>query len=181
MLDAGTLLPMSTTERPELTLAVIEGLKRKGLNQSQIAEMFGVTRQAVSYHVRKYGDVVLTPRQKALECWPWITDSRFRNNAVFQRLRDHAEYMLTGGEGLDFLKLSRLKGFYEKLGKGLVVEFDPAIPPSEGVAAGGFAYRERLESDGDLLIRVNGHTHLSDEGRKVWRLPDVMPDPLKKT
>ena len=170
---------MSRSDRPALTLAVIEGLKRQGLNQSEIAEMFGVTRQAVSWHVKTYGgDQPLTPRQKALEVWPWITDSRFRLNAVFQRLRDHAEYMLTGGEDLDFLKLSRLKGFYEKLGKGLVVEFDPAIPPSEGIAAGGFAYRERLESDGDLLIRVNKHTHLSDEGREMWRMPKVMPDPL---
>lgn len=166
-------------DRPQLTLAVIEGLKRQGLNQSQIADLFGVTRQAVSWHVKTYGgDQPLTPRQKALEVWPWITDSRFRVNAVFQRLRDHAEYMIAGGEGLDYLKLSRLKGFYEKLGKGLVVEFDPGIPPHDGVAAGGFAYRERLDSDEGLLIRVNEYTHLSDEGRKVWRLPDVMPDPL---
>jgi hypothetical protein len=28
------------------------------------------------------------------------------------------------------------------------------------------------------MIRVNEHTYLSDEGRKVWRLPDVMPEPL---
>lgn len=170
---------MLKQDRPALTLAVIEGLKAQGLNQSQIAELFGVTRQAVSWHVKTYGgDRPLTARQRGLEVWPWITDSRFRVNAVFQRLRDHAEYMITGGEGLDFLKLSRLKGFYEKLGKGLVVEFDPAIPPSEGVAAGGFAYRERLESDGDLLIRVNEYTHLSDEGRKVWVMPKQLPEPL---
>jgi hypothetical protein len=169
-------------DRPALTLAVIEGLKAQGLNQSEIAELFGVTRQAVSWHVKTYGgdkpSSFATARQRGLEVWPWITDSRFRVNAVFQRLRDHAEYMIGGGEGLDYLKLSRLKGFYEKLGKGLVVEFDPGIPPHDGVAAGGFAYRERLESDEGLMIRVNQHTHLSDEGRKVWRLPDVMPDPL---
>jgi hypothetical protein len=28
------------------------------------------------------------------------------------------------------------------------------------------------------MIRVNQHTHLSEEGRKVWRLPDVLPEPL---
>ena len=163
-----------------MTLAVIQGLKSQGLNQSQIADLFGVTRQAVSWHVKTYGgDAPLTPRQKALEVWPWITDSRFRVNAVFQRLRDHAEYMITGGEGLDFLKLSRLKGFYERLDRDrVVVEFDPSIPPSDGVAAGGFAYRERLDSDEGLIIRVNKHTHLGDEGRKVWVMPKVMPDPL---
>jgi hypothetical protein len=78
---------------------------------------------------------------------------------------------------MDFVKLSLLRGFYQKL-EGVVVEFDPALPPSEGISEGGFAYRERLESDGDLLIRINQHTHLSDEGRKIWRLPDVLPEPL---
>jgi Fe2+ or Zn2+ uptake regulation protein len=62
-----------------------------------------------------------------------------------------------------------------------VVEFDPALPPCEDASVGGFAYRDRLESDGDLLIRVNEHTHLSDEGRKVWSMPKVLPDPLMNT
>ncbi len=52
----------------------------------------------------------------------------------------------------------------------------PGIPPHDGVAAGGFAYRERLDSDGDLLIRVNEYTHLSDEGLKVWVMPKVLPE-----
>jgi hypothetical protein len=78
---------------------------------------------------------------------------------------------------MGFVKLNLLKGFYDRL-KAQVVEFDPALPPSEGISEGGFAYRQRVESDGDLLIRVNQHTHLSDEGRKIWRLPDVMPEPL---
>jgi predicted transcriptional regulator len=65
-------------DRPALTLAVIEGLKAQGLNQSEIAELFGVTRQAVSWHVKTYGgDKPLTARQRGLEVWPWITDSRF--------------------------------------------------------------------------------------------------------
>ena len=68
-------------------------------------------------------------------------------------------------------KVSLLRLFYKRL-EGFVVEFDPDLPPSDGVGIGGFAYRERLESDSDLLIRVNDHTHLSDEGLKVWRRPE---------
>lgn len=166
------------SERPQLTLAVIEGLKRQGLNQSEIARMFGVTHQAVSFHVRKYGGS-LSPRAKAMEAWPWMVPSRLGQQSVCRRLRDHCEYVATGGAGMGFEKLSRLKGFYLRCADA-VVEFDPAIPPSSDASLGGFAYRPRLESDGDLLIRVNEHTHLSDEGRDVWVMPAVLPDPLMR-
>ncbi len=167
---------MTTIEHPELTLAIIEGLKQKGMSQSEIARQFGVTRQAVSYHVRKYGGA-LTPRQRALESWPWIVPTSLGQQSVCRRLRDHGEYYATAGEGMGYIKLSLLKGFYERL-QGQVVEFDPDLPPSEDISAGGFAYRPRLESDGDLLIRVNAHTFLSDEGRKVWSMPEVLPTPV---
>ncbi len=163
------------SERPELTLALIEDLKRKGMNQAEIARVFGVSHQAVSYHVRKYGK--MTPVQQVMQHWPWSVPTALGQQAVMRRLRDHGEFYATVGKGMDFLKLQRLLGFYERLG-GLVVEFDPDLGPSEDASLGGFAYRQRVESDGDLLIRVNQHTHLSDEGRKIWRLPDVLPDPL---
>jgi hypothetical protein len=161
---------VTTIEHPELTLAIIEGLKRKGFSQSEIARQFGVTRQAVSYHVRKYGGF-LTPRQQALESWPWAVPTRLGQQSVCRRLRDHGEFYATSGEGMGYTKLSLLKGFYERL-EGQVVEFDPELPD-------GFVYRPRLESDGDLLIRVNEHTFLSDEGRKVWAMPAVMPEPVQ--
>ena len=164
---------MITVDQPGLTLAIIEGLKERGLSQSEIARQFGVTRQAVSYHVRKYGGT-LTPRQKALESWPWIVPVRFANQVPYKRLRDHAEFYATKGEGMSPEKLSLLRLFYKRI-EGFVVEFDPDLPPSDGVGIGGFAYRERLDSDGDLLIRVNEHTHLSEEGLKVWRRPAVKP------
>jgi transcriptional regulator with XRE-family HTH domain len=168
--------PGSRQPCPELSLAVIEGLKRKGLSQSEIARQFGVTRQAISYYVRKYGGE-LTPRQKALEHWPWMVPVRLSNQVPYKRLRDHGEYYATNGKGMSPEKLGLLRSFYQRL-EGLVVEFDPDLPPSEGAGIGGFAYRERLESDGDLLIRVNEHTFLSEEGLKIWVRPKVLPDPL---
>jgi hypothetical protein len=165
------------TELPALTIAIIEGLKAKGLNQSDIARMYGVVPSSVSYHVRRYGK--LTPVQKVMEHWPWTVPTDLGQQAVHRRLRDHGEYVAGGctGKGLGYLKLQRLHGFYERL-EGFVVEFDPDLPPSEDASLGGFAYRPRLESDGDLLIRVNEHTHMSEEGLKVWRMPKVWPDPL---
>jgi hypothetical protein len=168
-----TRLDSERLEHYPLTLAVIEGLKDKGLSQSEIARQFGVTRQAVSYHVRKYGGT-LTPRQKALESWPWMVPVRFSTQVPYKRLRDHGEYYATNGEGMSPEKLSLLRLFYQRL-EGFVIEFDPNLPPSEGVGIGGFAYRERLDSDADLLIRVNDHTYLSEEGLKVWRMPKVLP------
>jgi transcriptional regulator with XRE-family HTH domain len=168
---------MLNQDGPTLSLAVIEGLKSQGLSQSEIARLFGVSRQAVSYYVRKYGGT-LTPRQKALEAWPWMVPVRFSTQVPYKRLRDHGEFYATAGKGMSSEKISLLRSFYQRL-EFQVVEFDPEFGPSEGVGLGGFAYRERLESDEDLLIRVNSHTHLSDEGIKVWRLPEVLPDPLR--
>jgi len=53
-----------------------------------------------------------------------------------------------------------------------MVEFDPNIPPIPGTSPrGGFAYRERVSDDADLLIRVNEYTRLTDEGATIWCWP----------
>jgi hypothetical protein len=77
-------------------------------------------------------------------------------------------------------KLTRLRAFVKMLrDENLVVEFDPDLPPEDGVSgtAGGWAYRKRRKRDGDLLVRVNEHTHLTDEGRTIWRLPPDGTEP----
>jgi hypothetical protein len=74
-------------------------------------------------------------------------------------------------------KLNRLRAFYRNIrDNNLVLEFDPSIPPQPGVSkAGGWAYRHRISEDGDLLVRVNGHTTLTGDGRSIWRLPAFDP------
>jgi len=160
----------------KLTLAIIEALKGKGLNQTEIAEMYGVTRQYVSWIKHTYGGR-LTPREQVMEEWPFQVPVRMGNTSPFKRLRDHGEYVATGGYGMSHDKLSRLRGWYRKLrDENLVLEFDPNIPPIEGVSyAGGWAYRKRRQSDGDLLIRVNEHTHITEKGRMIWRFPLTDP------
>ena len=155
-----------------LSLDLIEQLKAEGLTQKQIADKLGVTRQAVSWHVRYHGGA-LPPRAELLEThFPWQVPGEMCDTSLLRRLRDHGEFVATGGEGMSAAKLNRLPGFYRKLEK-YVVEFDPALPPLPGIAPqGGFALRKRTKKDGDLMIRVNNHTQLTDEGRRIWALPD---------
>ncbi len=159
-----------------LSLAEIEDRKIKGYNQTQIAEMFGVSRQAVSWHKRTYGGS-RTPRQIAQEAWPWQTTHLHGKATPYKRLRDHAEFMTTDGRGMSEDKLSRLRSFYRKLRKeNLVVEFDPDLPPEAGVSPhGGFAYRQRTVEDRHLMIRVNDHTQITDDGREIWCFPPADP------
>jgi hypothetical protein len=160
----------------KLSLSVVEDLKRKGFNQSEIAEMYGVTRQYVSWIKHTYGGR-LTPREVVLKEFPFDVPVKMGNTSPFKRLRDHGEWVATGGAGMNHDKLSRLRAFYRKLrDENVVLEFDPNIPPIEGVSsAGGWAYRPRKKSDGDLLIRVNQFTHITEEGKMIWRFPRYEP------
>lgn len=166
----------SSSDLTKLSLADIEHWKRKGYSQSEIAEMYGVTRQWVSLIVHKYGGS-RTPRQIVLDAWPYRVPTELCHAMPYKRLRDHAEYVETGGKKMSEDKLKRLRGFYERLrAENAVVEFDPAIPPIPGVSSvGGWALRDRQPSDGDLLIRVNEYTNLTEDGRMIWRFPRKLP------
>jgi hypothetical protein len=155
-----------------LTLATIEDLRRKGYNQTQIAEMYGRTRQAVSWHRATYGGTP-TVRQIVNEQWPWDTNTDHSKNKAYHHLRNHGEFMVTGGKGMSVDKRARLIAWWARLrDENVVLEFDPSLPPLAGVAPhGGFRYTTRLPSDGDLLIRVNDYTTLTEEGRRIWCWP----------
>jgi transcriptional regulator with XRE-family HTH domain len=160
----------------KLSLAVVEDLKNKGFNQSEIAEMYGVTRQYVSWIKHTYGGR-LTPRELVNQHFPFEVPMEMGQTSPFKRLRDHGEYVATGGVGMSEGKLQRLRSFYRKLrDEKLVLEFDPSIPPIPGISnKGGWAYRQRTPTDEDLLIRVNEYTDLTEEGRGIWRLPPLGP------
>jgi hypothetical protein len=160
----------------QLTLAVIEDLKGRGMSQSEIARLFGKTRQAVSWHKQRYGGR-LTPREQVLQHFPFVVSAEQTQTSPFKRLRDHGEYVATNGVGMSDDKLSRLRSFYRKLrDHGLVVEFNPDILPIPGESnKGGWAFRKRAKADGDLLIRVNEYTHLTELGKTIWRFPPRDP------
>lgn len=159
-----------------ISIALIEALKNQGMNQSQIAELFNISKQAVSYHKVTYNGT-RTPREVVLDNFPWQVPMYMSQTSPYRRLRDHGEYMATGGKGMTEDKLKRLRAFYRKLrDEDVVIEFDPSIPPTPGVSnKGGFAFRPRRKTDGDLLIRVNEHTTLTREGRLIWCFPPKEP------
>ncbi|WP_100469659.1 hypothetical protein [Mycobacteroides abscessus] len=168
--------PDTDPNSKKLSLAIIEDLKGKGWSQSRIAKEYGVTRQYISWIKHKYGGR-LTPKEIVLQNFPWKVPTEMCKASPYRRLRDHAEYLATGGEGMAEIKLKRLRYFYQKLrDEDLVVEFDPSIPPEPGIAGqGGFAYRKKEPRDGDLMIRVNEHTNMTEEGRMIWRIPPIEP------
>ena len=165
-----------STSRSGLTLAVVEDLLGKGWSQSEIAREYGVTRQYVSW-IRRHYNGRLNPKEEVRQHFPWKVPAAMGQTAPYRNLRYHAEFFVTGGIGMSDVQLQRLRSFYKKLrDEDLVVEFDPNIPPEPGVSSqGGWAYRKRRKSDGDLLIRVNDYANLTDQGRRIWRFPQVEP------
>lgn len=163
---------------PKLSMGEIEALERKGLSKNQIAEILEVTRQSLWRFVSQHR-TERTPRQFVAEHFPWKVPAAMMQTSPHKRMRDHGEWMSTGGEGMSFDKLQRLRRWYKFMREeNVVLEFDPEIPPNPGVSnRGGFAYRPRVESDGDLLIRVNRHTVMTSEGRIFWALPEPGDEP----
>lgn len=148
-------------------------MKAKGWTQSDIANEFGVTRAYISWIKRHYGGK-LTPREQVLEAhYPWKIQTAHQASALYRHTRNHAEYVETGGVGMGDSELQRLRGFHDKLRRfDLVVEYDPEIPPNLDSNAGGWAFRPKTPEDGDLIIRVNEHTNLTEEGKnRIWKLP----------
>ncbi len=182
----GLTRDLQANSRTPLVFGEIEELRRRGLNQSEIAAMHGVSRQAVSWQKKTYGGM-LTPRQLVQKEWPWETTSLHGKSKAFQRLRDHGEFMVTAGGGMSEDKLQRLKSWWRTLRRqDVVLEFDPSTPPHPGLSPyGGFAYMKRVVEDDDLLIRVNEFTRTDDAGRlsasaaAMWRWPDNIDDLLR--
>ena len=168
---------------PKFTPADIEYWKGKinpdtgkKYTQSDIARIYGVTRAYVSWVKHQTQSFSRTPREAVMDHFPWRTTAEFHESSPYKRARDHLEYMATGGKGMSHDKLRRLRWFYDYLERdNVVLEFDPDIPPSEGIQTGGFAYQPRRKDDGDLIIRVNEHTTLTEEGRMLWRFPPKKP------
>ncbi|QNJ55859.1 immunity repressor [Mycobacterium phage PainterBoy] len=63
-----------------------------------------------------------------------------------------------------------------------MLEFDPNIPPTPGMAGGGFRYVHRdIVTDGpDLLIRVNEHTApMTEKSEMIWSFPHDIEEILQ--
>jgi len=168
---------MPRPNKSGITPEVINEWKAKDKTDSEIAENFGVTKKHISWVRAYYGGVDKSPSEMVAELWPWDVPERFHGAAPELRLRDHLRYRANRRKPLSAERLALLRGFYNRMRKNnTVVEFDPNIPPHKGVYTGGWAYRPREESDGELLIRVNEYTkELTEEMKMVWRFPPDDP------
>lgn len=159
---------------PVITVAEVDALKAKGFNQSEIAEMYGVTRAYISWIKHTYGGKK-TPREKILEeAWPWTVADRFTRSIPYRALRDHAEYVATKGKGMTDRQLDMLRTFYRQT-ENVVVMYDPDNPPTPGISAGGFMYVPREESDGNMMIRLADGEDMSAKTRAVYTRPTRLP------
>lgn len=166
------------TKHSGLTPAKIYELRtRHGMTLEEIGKMYGLTKSGVSYVKRQGGPQFRTPREAAMENFPWKDmDPKFKTGAVYQRITNHLEYIQTGGRGMSKSKLRELSYWYKRFSEyNIVLVHDPNLPPRPGIKCGGWDYVPRLESDGDLLLRENEYTTLTDEAREIWRIPDKLP------
>lgn len=165
-------------ERPHcgLTPVIIDALKAAGHNQNDIARMYGISPQRVSQIKFEWGRYSQTPRERAREAFPFKVETGHQRTSPDKRLRDHAEYAVTGGKGMKSYKLSRLRSFYDRLiEEDLVVAYDRLMPPSPGIKYGGYSFEERNEDDEDFVVRFNGDVELTEEQRNLWRFPPDLP------
>lgn len=114
-----------------------------------------------------------TPRETVRLHFPWDVPTPLQINPAYHLIRTHGDYMATAGTGMDATTVTQLRDFHRRLqDENLVVEYDPNIDAHDGIDNyAGFAYRTRTGDDGDLIIRVNGFTVLTDEGELIWCFP----------
>lgn len=143
----------------------------KRFTESDIAAIWGISRQRVSQ--LRAGDVnerSYTRREIAMRSFPWVLDTTARSANLAKHLRDHLEFMATDGEGMSPRKLRDLMRFYRMIDtKNVVVEYSPEIPPAKPGMVPGWALRPRLETDGELIIRVNDYATMTEEAYQLFK------------
>jgi hypothetical protein len=118
-----------------------------------------------------------TPMDEVREHFPWNVSGNLTEADPYLSLRAYGEWVATGGRGLPETTVAKARALVQMLRqRDAVLEYDPSLPPVNGLSDhGGFALRPRTEADGDLLVRDNPHTTLTQEGRMIWRFQYVDP------
>jgi hypothetical protein len=169
---------MVNNRKPVISPSEVEAFRNKGWTEQQIADHFGVTQQYVSLVKHSTDGWSRTPAQAVNALFPWKEIPEAHTHAYpGLMLRLHGQWVMTTGRGMSDQKIRKLRGFYRRLkGENLVVEYDPRIPPHDGNKWGGFAYRPRQETDGELIIRANEYSGpLNVEQEELWSWPEVLP------
>lgn len=159
-----------------LTLVIYQALRSHGLNDSEIASVVRLTPQAVSRFKNTHARHLRSPREVAKDMWPMDVPYNFVQCSPYKRLRDHLEYMATGGKGMAKYKLERLRWFYRRLyDHNLILTYDPSTPPNRWAKTGGWDFVQRTDADGELVLRESEHVHMSPVRRIMFEFPPVLP------
>lgn len=143
--------------------------------QSEIALILGVSRARISQLWAEAG-LPKTPRQTVRAQFPWKIEARFKSSELHKLLANHAEFYATNGEGMSRYKLKRLLSFYGRLKtRNVVVEYHPDVESNPDSGMGGFRLVPRMPEDGDLIVRINEVTELTEEARRIFRMPRQLP------
>jgi hypothetical protein len=102
-----------------------------------------------------------TPRDIILDHWPYVVAEHHMDAYQYRMLRLHGQYVAAGPKGVTAEQLQELDGFYETLADQVIM-FNPST---------GWSYRPRDIWDEDLLIGVNEHTRLTEDGAEIWQFP----------
>lgn len=159
-----------------ISTEVVAALLNQGFTQSEIADLLHTTRQVINYHAKKIG--WKDPSKQVTELLPWqdLTPNE-RKATPYVMLHNHVEYMIFGTKTMSDNSISRLRSWYKTRIQeyDVVVEYDPNIPPSPNQKFGGWRYVPRTAEDGDLIIRRNKYTKLSETQEALFKLPTELP------
>lgn len=167
------------TPGERMTPQLIDELRRKGMTQNEIAQRFGVSRQAVSKMKHHYGIFTETPRERILRNYPFKHGTEHNHSAIFRRLKEHGLYIAGGPWALSTAQRRDLNRFYNRLrSKSLIVQYDPNVLPSPGNKYGGYTLVPRTKNDPpNSLVRRNEHALITQEAERFgfWNFPPEDP------
>ncbi len=158
---------------PALTKEIVAELLAKGMSQTAIAKEYDVTRQYVHILAKNAGYKPFNPRL-VRENLPWEDVlPEHESNTLLQAMRLHARVYLGGREQIRGRSRVKVNAMYRKLLRfNQVIDYDPSYPPMPGLSGtGGFAYVPRQDSDEDYMIRIKPGVRLTEEGKKIWKMP----------
>ncbi|MCZ0973148.1 hypothetical protein O1L55_20640 [Streptomyces albulus] len=134
--------------------AVAKQLRAEGVSVIEIADLFGLTKQGVYWHLSSE-DKNNPTSSTVKDLRPWRVPSPQQKASPYINMSYHLEYVISRGKGMSDQKIKRLRGWYKFFldNPNLVLRFDPEIPPNAVAKCGGWDYVERSSEDGGLIIK----------------------------
>lgn len=145
----------------------LQKLVSAGLTQPEIAEMFHVSQQAVSYRMTGLGTYAKGSSAPITAAMPWDLTTRadkyrLTNQAAYRGLRYFVGWRMGDPKKLSDRAKKDLRLFLAKVEDGYVLTLDETS---------GFTYVVREESDGPLVVRWPAEAPREGEKLALFSLP----------